>query len=123
MEGFCFIGNDDVDCLALFLLLVELASECDDVSHVGHPCLMKCFGGLSAFPCHDLAPLGSEMVENTFDCVVCVTKVFFVEFFNVLFFNAVNDVLHAEDGDCLLQVKFLLKFLRFFLEGEYFQGG
>ncbi len=123
VEGFCFIGNDDVDCLAFFLLLVELASERDDVGHVGHPCLIKCFGGLSAFPCHDLAPVGSEMVENTFDCVVGVTEVFFVEFFNVLFFDAVDDALHADVGDCLLQVKFLLKFLRFFLEGEYFQGG
>jgi hypothetical protein len=31
--------------------------------------------------------------------------------------------LHADVGDRLLQVKFLLKFLCFFLEGEYFQGG
>ncbi len=108
--------------LHFFLLLVELASECDDVSHVGHPCLMKCFGGLSAFPCHDLAPHGSEMVENTFDCVVGVTEEFFVEFFDVLFFDTVDDALHTDVGDRLLQVKFFLKFLRFFLEGEYFQG-
>jgi hypothetical protein len=123
VEGSCFIGNDNVDRLAFFLLLVELASERDDVGHVGHPCLIKCFGGLSAFPCHDLAPVGSEMVENTFDCVVGITKVFFVEFFDELFFDAVDDALHADVDDRLLQVKFLLKFLRFFLEGEYFQGG
>ena len=122
-EGFSFIGNDDVDCLAFFLLLVELASERDDVGHVGHPCLIESFGGVSAFPCHDLAPVGSEMMENTFDGAVGVTKIFFVEFFDVLFFNAVNDALHTEVGDHLLKVEFLLKFLPFFLEGEYFQGG
>ena len=74
-------------------------------------------------PFHDLAPVGTEMMEITFDGAVGVTKIFFVEFFNVLFFNAVDDALHAEVGDRLLQVKILLKFLRFFLEGEYFQGG
>jgi len=103
-------------------LLVELASERDDVGHVGHPCLIESFGGIIAFPCHDLAPVGSEMMENTFDGAAGVTKIFFVEFFDVLLFNAVDDALYAEVGDRLLQVKFLLKFLRFFLEGEYFQG-
>jgi len=29
------------------------------------------------------------MMENTFDGAVGVTKIFFVEFFDVLFFNAV----------------------------------
>ena len=120
VEGFGFVGNDDVDCLAFFLLLVELSSKRDDVCHVGHPCLIESFGGVSAFPCHDLAPVGLEMMENTFDGVV---GLFFIEFFNVLFFNTVDDVLHTDVGDRLLQVKFLLKFLRFFLEGEYFQGG
>ena len=110
MEGFGFVGNDDVDCFAFFLLFVELASECDDVGHVGHPCLIESFGGVSAFPCHDLAPVGSEMMENTFDGAVGVTKIFFVEFFDVLFFNAVNDALHTEVGDHLLKVEFLLKF-------------
>ena len=62
-------------------------------------------------------------MENTFDGAVGVTKIFFVEFFDVLFFDAVDDALHTDVGDRLLQVKFLLKFLRFFLEGEYFQGG
>jgi hypothetical protein len=76
---------------------------------------MKCFGGLSVFPCHNLAPVGSEMVENTFYCVVGVTEVFFVEFFDVLFFDAINDALHANVGDHLLQVKFFLKFLCFLL--------
>ena len=31
--------------------------------------------------------------------------------------------MNANVGDRLLQVKFLLKLLRFFLEGEYFEGG
>ena len=62
-------------------------------------------------------------MENTFDGAVGVTKIFFVEFFDVLFFDTVNDALHTNVGDRLLQVKFLLKFLRFFLEGEYFHGG
>ena len=118
MEGFGFVGNDDVDCLAFFLLLVELSSERDDVGHVGHPCLIESFGGVSAFPCHDLAPVGLEIMENTFDGVV---GLFFIEFFNLLFFNTVDDALHTV-GDRLLQVKFFLKYLRFFLEGEYFQG-
>ena len=117
------IGNDDVDCLAFFFLLVELASEHDDVGHVGHPCLIEIFGGISAFHCHDLAPVGLDMTENTFDGAVGVTKIFFIEFFDVLFFNAVDDALHAEVSDCLLHVKFLLTFLCFFLEGEYFEGG
>ena len=84
-EGFIFIGNDDVDCLAFFLLLVELASERDDVGHVGHPCLIESFGGVCAFPCHDFAPVGLEMMEYTFDGAVGVAKIFFVEFFDVLY--------------------------------------
>jgi hypothetical protein len=62
-------------------------------------------------------------MENIFDGVVGIPKVLIVEFFNVLFFNAVDDALNADVGDRLLQVKFLLKLLRFFLEGEYFEGG
>ncbi len=63
------------------------------MGHVGHPCLIEGFGGISAFPCHDLAPVGSEMVENTFDGVVGITEIFFVEFFDILFFNAIADAL------------------------------
>ncbi len=109
--------------LHFFLLLVELPTECDDVGPVGYPCLIESFGGISAFPCHDLAPVGLEMMENVFDGSVGIPKVLFVEFFNILFFNAVDDALNADVGDCLLQVKLLLKLLRFFLEGEYFEGG
>jgi hypothetical protein len=104
VEGFSFVGNDDVDRLSFFLLLGELSSKRDDVDHVGHPCLIEIegFGGVSAFPCYDLAPVGLEMVENTFYGVVGVTKIFFVEFFDVLFFDAVSDALHADVGDRLL---------------------
>ncbi len=77
VEGFGFVRNDDVDCLASFLLLGEFASKRDDVGHVGYPCLIEGFGGVS-----------SEMVEDTFDGV---TKIFFVEFFDVLFFDSVDD--------------------------------
>jgi hypothetical protein len=123
VEGFGFVGNDDVDCLAFFLLLGELPAKCDDVCHVGYPCLIEGFGGVSAFPCHDLAPVGLEMVENTFDGVVGVPKVLFIEFFDILFLDAVNDALNTDVGDRLLQVKFFLKFLCFILEGEDFKGG
>ncbi len=123
VEGFGFVGDDDVDCLAIFLLLGELLAKCDDVGHVGYPCLIEGFGGFSAFPCHDLAPVGSEMVENTFDGVVGVPKVLFAEFFDILFFDAVDDALDTDVGDRLLQVKFFSKFLCFFLEGEDFEGG
>jgi hypothetical protein len=75
------------------------------------------------FPCHDLAPVGLEMVEKTFDGVVGVPEVLFVEFLYILFFDAVDDVLDTDVGDRLLQVKFFLKFLCFFLEGENFEGG
>ncbi len=122
VEGFGFVKNDVIDCLAFFLF-VELPTECDDVGHVGYPCLIEGFGGVSAFPCHDLAPVGLEMMENIFGGVDGLPKVLFVEFFNILLFNAVDDALNADVGDRLLQVKFLLKLLCFFLKGEDFEGG
>jgi hypothetical protein len=63
------------------------------------------------------------MVEHTFDGVVGVSEVLFVEFFDILFFDAVNDALDTDVGYRLLQLKFFLKFLCFFLEGEDFEGG
>jgi hypothetical protein len=104
--GLCFDGNDDVDCLAFFLLLGELPAKCDDVGHVGYPSLIEGFSGISAFPCHDLSPVGLEMVENNFDGVVGVPEVLIVEFFNILFSNAVDDALDTDVSDRLLQVKF-----------------
>ncbi len=123
VEGFGFVGNDDVDYLAFFLLLGEFPAKCDDAGYVGYPCLIEGFGGISAFPCHDIEPVGSEMVENTFDGVVGIPKVLFVEFFDILFFNTVDYALDADVGDCLLQVKLFLKFLCFFLEGEDLDWG
>jgi hypothetical protein len=63
------------------------------------------------------------MVENTFDGVVGIPEVLFVEFFDILFFDAVDYALAADVGDRLLQVEFFLKYLHFFLEGEDFEGG
>ena len=102
MECVGFVRDDDVDHLAFFLLFVELPTECDDVGHVGYPCLIESFGGVSAFPCHDLAPVGSEMVEKTFDGVVGIPEILFVEFFGILFFNAVDNGLDTNVGDHLL---------------------
>ena len=49
--SFGFVGNDDLDHFASFLLLGELSSKkCDDVGHVGYPCLIEGFGGVGAFP-------------------------------------------------------------------------
>ena len=63
------------------------------------------------------------MMENIFDGVVGIPKVLFVEFFDILFFDAVNDALDTNVDYCLLQLKFFLKFFCFFLEGEDFEGG
>ncbi len=73
--------------LHFFLLLFELPTKCDDVGHVGYPCLVEGFGGISKFPCHDLAPVGLEMMENIFDGAVGIPEVLFIEFFNILFFT------------------------------------
>ena len=75
------------------------------------------------FPGHHLALVGLEIVQYALDGVVGIPKVYFVEFFNVLFFDAVYDALYLNVGDHLLQVKLLLKFLGFFLESEYIEWG
>ena len=89
VECFGFVRNYDVDHLACFLLLIEMTTECDNVGRAGCPCLIESFSCISAFPCHDLAPVGSEMTENTFDGVVGIPKILFVEFFDVLFFGVI----------------------------------
>ena len=101
VEGFGFVGDDDIDCLAFFLLLRELSAEGDDVGHVGYPCLMEGFGHVCAFLGHDPAPFGSKMVQYAFDGAVGVPKVLFVDF-DVLFLNTVDDALDTDVGDCLL---------------------
>jgi hypothetical protein len=52
--------------------------------------------------------------------LIGVTKVVFVEFFDILFFNAVNDVLYTDGGDCLLELKLFLESFHFLLEGKDF---
>jgi hypothetical protein len=42
------------------------------------------------------------MMENTSNGAVDITKIFFVDFFDVLFFNAVDDALHTEVSSFLL---------------------
>ena len=66
------------------------------------PMLAEGFGRISAFLGHDLAPFDAEMVQYAFDGAVGVPEVLFVEFFDVLFLDAVNDVLDTNVGDCLL---------------------
>ena len=58
------------------------------------------------------------MIDDRFDCLIRVAEIFLVELFDVLFLDAVDDALHANGGDSLLQVKLLLEPLRFGLEGE-----
>ncbi len=74
------------------------------MGHVGYPCLIESFGEVSALHCHghDLTPNGLEMAENTFDGVVGIPETLIVEFFDITFFNAVDDVLDTNVGDRLL---------------------
>ena len=83
-------------------MFVELPTECDDVGHVGCSCLKESFGGVSDFPCHGIAPVGSEMVEKTFDGVVGIPKILLIEFFKILFFDAVDYALDTDVGDHLM---------------------
>ena len=85
--------------------------------------MVECFGCVSALPCHDLAPVGSEMGKDAFDGVVGIPKVLFIELFDVLFFNAVNNLFDANVCDRLLKIKLPEEFLCFFLKREYFEGG
>ena len=123
VEGFGLVGNDEPNHLACFLLFCELTAKCDDVCHDGDPHLVKCFGGVSALSWHDLAPVGLEMVKDTFDDVVGITEVLFIELFDVFFFNAVEDLLDTNVRDRLLKIKLLEEFLCFFLKREDFEGG
>ena len=109
------VRDDDPNHLAFFLLFCELTAKRDDVFHVGDPRLVECFGGVSVLPCHDLAPVGLEMVKDTFDGVVGIPK--------VLFFNAVDNLLDNNVRDRLLKIKLPEELLCFFLKREDFEGG
>ncbi len=49
--------------------------------------------------------------------MICVAKLVFVEFFDVLFFDAVDDALHSYGSDCLLEFELFQESSHFFLEG------
>ncbi len=49
--------------------------------------------------------------------MICVAKVVFVELVDVLFFDAVNDALHSDGNDCLLELKLFVESFHFLLEG------
>ncbi len=49
--------------------------------------------------------------------MICVAKVFFVEFFDLLFFDAVDDALYSYGSDCLLEFELFLESFHFFSEG------
>ena len=71
---------------------------------------------------HDLVPLGVQVVEECFNCLVGVAKVVFVKFLHVLFFHALDDALDANGGYGLLEIKLFLESLPFILEGEDIVG-
>jgi hypothetical protein len=83
-------------------LFAELAAEGNDVSHVGDPCLIEKLGCVRALSDHDFAPVSAKMVKYGFDGAVGVPKVLLVEFFDVLLFDTVDDLLHPNVGDHLL---------------------
>ncbi len=93
-------------------------SERDDVRRVGHPGMVERLGCVGALLHHDLAPVGAEMIDDGLDGLIRVAKIFFIEFFNVLLLDAVNDAMHTNGGTGLLQVKLLLEPLCLGLEGE-----
>ena len=120
VEGFGLVGDDDPNHVAFFLLFCELTAKRDDVCHVGDPRLVECISGVSALLCHDI---GLEMVKDTFDGVVGIPEVLFIELFNVLFFNTVDNLLEANVRDHLLKIKLPEEFLCFFLKCDVFEGG
>ncbi len=80
--------------------------------------MVECLGCVGALLRHDLAPVGAEMIDDGLDGLICIAKIFFVEFFNVLLLHAVDDALHDDGGDGLLQVELLLEPLHLGLESE-----
>jgi hypothetical protein len=77
----------------------------DDVGGQGDPCLIECLSSIGALFHHDLAPFCAEVCQECFDGLICIAEVVFVEFFNVLFFDAVDDALYSYGSDCLLEFK------------------
>ena len=54
--------------------------------------------------------------------MIGVTKVVFVEFFDILFFDAVDDALYSDGGNCLMELELFLESFHFLLEGQDFIG-
>ncbi len=65
----------------------------------------------------------AEVCQECFDGLICIAYVVFIKFFNVFFFNAVNDVLYSYGSDCLLEFELFLESFSIFLEGWDFTGG
>jgi hypothetical protein len=79
--------------------------------------MIECLSSIGALFCHDIAPFCAEVCQEHFDGLICVSQVVLVEFFNVLFFDTVNDTLYSCGSDCLLEFKLFLESFHFFLEG------
>ena len=84
----------------------------DDMCGAWHPGVIECIGCVGTLLGHDLAPLRSEVGQEGFDCLICVAKIVFVEFLDVLFLDTVDDTLDANVCDCLLEVKLLPELFR-----------
>jgi hypothetical protein len=54
--------------------------------------------------------------------LIGITKVDTVKFFDVLFYNAVNDALYSDGGDCLLELELFMESFHLLLEGQNFIG-
>ncbi len=123
MQRFSLIRDDDVDCVALLLKFCQLTPKRDDMSGAGYPCVVGHLGGIRAFLCHHLTPIGAKVCEEGLYPLVGVAKVVLIELLIVLLLNAVNDALYTYVGDGLLKFKCLLKILHVRLEAEEFTLG
>jgi hypothetical protein len=54
--------------------------------------------------------------------LIGITKVVLGEFFDIQFFNAVDDALYSYGSDCLLELELFLESFHFLLEGQDFIG-
>ncbi len=114
VEGFDFVQDDGIDGFALFLLFVKLMAKGDGVGGRGDPCLIECLSSIGALFHRDLASFHAEVCQEHFDGLICIAKVVFVEFFNVLFFSAADDTLYSYGSDCLMEFELFLESFHFF---------
>jgi hypothetical protein len=78
------------------------------MSRAGYPCMLEHLGGIRVFFGHCLTPIGAKVCKERLDCLVGIAKEVFIELFDVLLLNAVNDALHTYVGDGFLKFKCLL---------------